>query len=92
VLELPETSEPTFTVAWRGIDDSGIAVSSDLGACGWGRLAALAGDAARIELQTSASITGTPGSVYEFAAWAVDLAGNWSENINLRPQATTRVE
>lgn len=92
VLELPAISEPTFTVSWRGIDDSGIAgyliwVRVDGG--DWQPWLETPPDA--VELQTSAIYTGTPGSTYDFAAWAVDLAGNWSENVNLRPQATTRI-
>ncbi|MCC6803426.1 MAG: hypothetical protein IT319_11110, partial [Anaerolineae bacterium] len=45
-------------------------------------------------LETSAvqaDYAGASGSTYEFALWAVDLAGNWSENIDLVPQAVTTV-
>jgi hypothetical protein len=41
---------------------------------------------------TQGSYTGISGSTYEFAIWARDLAGNWSTNTNLQPQAVTRVE
>jgi hypothetical protein len=40
----------------------------------------------------SAQYTGASGSTYEFAVWAVDLAGNWSANVELVPQAVTHVE
>jgi hypothetical protein len=87
VFALPEISEPVFEVSWEGIDESGIAnfliwVRVDGGDWQpWVNTQA-----------TSAVFTGEAGHTYEFAAWAVDLADNWSENIDLVPQATTRVE
>jgi hypothetical protein len=74
-------------VSWHGEDDSGI--KSFLV---WARVD---GGDWRPWLETtatSAEYTGTPGSVYEFAVWAVDLADNWSTNTDLQPQANTRVE
>jgi hypothetical protein len=87
VNALPEISEPTFTVSWHGEDDSGI--KSFLV---WARVD---GGDWRPWLETSATsaeYTGTPGGVYEFAVWAVDLADNWSTNTDLQPQGNTRVE
>ncbi|RMG73157.1 MAG: hypothetical protein D6711_11410 [Chloroflexi bacterium] len=87
VLALPETSPPDFTVTWEGQDNSGIAsyliwVRIDEGEwTPWLNTEA-----------TSAIFNGEPGRRYEFAAWAQDLAGNWSENINLQAQANTQVE
>jgi hypothetical protein len=87
VQTLPETSPATFTVRWGGQDDSGIA-----GYIVWVRVDG--GDWQKW-LETSdvqADYDGTPGSTYEFALWAVDLAGNWSDNIDLPPQAATTVQ
>ena len=39
-----------------------------------------------------ATYTGSSGSRVEFAAWAVDLAGNWSTNTELAPQAATTIQ
>jgi len=41
---------------------------------------------------TQADYTGSSGNTYDFALWAEDLAGNWSQNIELSPQATTKVQ
>ena len=87
VLALPETSPPTFTVQWGGRDDSGIESF----------LVWVRADGGTWEpwLETSelqADYSGQPGSTYEFAVWALDLAGNWSSNTQLSPQAVTRVE
>jgi hypothetical protein len=87
VLALPETSPPTFTVEWGGRDDSGIAsylvwVRENEG--DWQPWLETA--------ETRAEYSGQPGSSYEFAVWAQDLAGNWSSNTELTPQAVTRVE
>lgn len=86
VLALPQVSEATFTVAWTGQDDSGIDRYLI-----WVRVD---GGEWRPWLETSATsadYTGSPGSMYEFAAWAVDLGGNWSSNTVLEAQAATRV-
>jgi hypothetical protein len=83
---LPAVSAATFTVAWAGQDDSGIAsylvwVRVDDGE--WQPW--LETDA------TAAAYTGEAGRRYAFAVWAVDLAGNWSLNTELTPQTETRV-
>lgn len=83
---LPVISPATFTVYWSGEDDSGIDryliwVRADGGDwTPWLETSA-----------TQAQYTGTLGRRYEFAVWAVDLAGNWSSNIELTPQAVTTV-
>ena len=87
VLPLPATSAPEFIVEWVGEDNSGIAnyliwVRQDGGEWEpWVNTEA-----------TNAIFSGAVGSRYEFAAWAVDLAGNWSLNIDLQVQASTQVE
>ncbi|MBA3872645.1 MAG: hypothetical protein H0X30_26210 [Anaerolineae bacterium] len=80
-------SPATFTVYWSGSDDSGIDHYLI-----WVRV-----DGGKWQpwLETSATqgqYTGQVGSRYEFAAWAVDLAGNWSLNTELTPQAATSVQ
>ncbi len=87
MLALPEVSATTFDVLWLGSDDSGIDRFLI-----WVRVDG--GDwLPWIETpRTSAQYTGIGGSTYEFAAWAVDLAGNWSANSELTTQAVTRVE
>lgn len=86
VNPLPATSTATFTVEWGGVDDSGIdrfmIFAREQGGS-W--------DIWQETAETSAEFFGTPGITYEFAAWAVDLAGNWSTNINLEVQASTTV-
>lgn len=85
---LPVVSPATFTVSWGGQDDSGIA-----GYLVWVRV-----DSGQWEpwledvTQTEATFTGESGRRYEFAVWAVDLAGNWSLNTELTPQAVTSVQ
>ncbi len=87
VLPLPATSPASFTVEWTGEDDSGIAnyliwVRKNDGEWEpWVNTDA-----------TSAIFTGEIGSTYAFAAWAVDLAGNWSPNVDVQVQASTRLE
>ncbi|MCC6803665.1 MAG: hypothetical protein IT319_12350 [Anaerolineae bacterium] len=84
---LPLYSPATFTVRWSGDDDGGIA-----GFIIWVRVN---GGNWQKWLETTdlqADYTGTPGDAYEFALWAVDLAGNWSSNIDLLPQAATIVQ
>jgi hypothetical protein len=83
---LPAASPPTFTVQWSGVDNSGVASYLV-----WVRVN---GGTWEKWLETSAvqaDYAGASGSTYEFALWAVDLAGNWSENIDLVPQAVTTV-
>jgi hypothetical protein len=87
VLELPAVSAPTFRVSWYGEDNSGIDRFLI-----WVRVDGGEWQPWLETPQTSADYTGTPGKTYEFSAWAVDLAGNWSTNVDLRPQAATRVE
>ncbi|NDJ63216.1 MAG: hypothetical protein GYB67_19000 [Chloroflexi bacterium] len=83
---LPAVSPPTFTLVWSGADDSGIAeyivwVRVDGGDWSpWLQTAA-----------TLAEFTGEAGRTYDFAVWARDLAGNWSANVDLTPQASTSV-
>ncbi|MBK8024116.1 MAG: hypothetical protein IPK19_22465 [Chloroflexi bacterium] len=84
---LPEVSGATFLLAWTAEDDSGIAEYVV-----WVRVD---GGDWQPWLQTRdefATFTGTPGVFYEFSLWAVDLAGNWSTNLDLNPMTATRVE
>ncbi|MFN8563627.1 MAG: fibronectin type III domain-containing protein [Anaerolineae bacterium] len=87
MLALPETSPATFDVHWGGQDDSGI--SSYIV---WVRVDGGDWQKWQETADVEAAYTGTPGSTYEFALWAVDLAGNWSENVDLPPQAMTKVQ
>ncbi|HLV35339.1 MAG TPA: fibronectin type III domain-containing protein [Spirillospora sp.] len=85
---LPVVSPPTFTVSWGGQDDSGIASYLV-----WVRVDGGVWQPWLEETTaTQASFTGEPGRRYEFAVWAVDLAGNWSLNTELSPQAVTSVQ
>jgi hypothetical protein len=87
VEALPLFSPANFTVHWGGQDDSGIASYIV-----WVRVN---GGTWQKWLETSdvaAEYAGTPGNAYEFALWAVDLAGNWSQNVDLLPQAATIVQ
>ncbi len=87
MLAMSVISPPTFTVYWSGQDDSGIKTYLI-----WVRIDH--GDW-QPWLQTSATqaqYTGSSGHTYEFAAWAQDLAGNWSLNTELTPQAITSVQ
>jgi hypothetical protein len=86
-VPLPEVSPPTFNVSWEAQDESGIESYTI-----WVRVDGGTWQTWLQTAQTSAIFTGSPGRTYEFAAWAVDLAGNWSENIDLEPQAVTTVE
>jgi hypothetical protein len=87
MLALPVVSPPVFTVAWSAQDNSGI--ESYLV---WVRVDGGDWQPWLETTATSAQYTGASGSTYEFAVWAVDLAGNWSSNIELEPQAVTHVE
>jgi hypothetical protein len=87
VLALPEVSPPTFDVSWAGSDNSGVERFLI-----WVRIDGGAWQPWIETARTSAQYTGVSGSTYEFAAWAVDLAGNWSSNSELTAQAATRVE
>lgn len=83
---LPAESAPTFTVRWGAQDDSGIA-----GYIVWVRVNGGAWEKWLETSATQADFEGAAGNTYEFALWAVDLAGNWSQNITLLSQAVTRV-
>ncbi|GAB4527375.1 MAG: hypothetical protein OHK0046_45110 [Anaerolineae bacterium] len=87
VLALPPVSPSTFTVRWEGQDNSGIDYYLI-----WVRINGGEWTPWVETPLTSADYTGVSGNTYEFAAWAVDLAGNWSTNTNLQLQAGTRVE
>lgn len=84
---LPVVSPATFTVYWAGQDDSGI--KSFLI---WVRIDGGEWQPWLDTTDTQAQYTGESGKRYEFAAWAQDLAGNWSLNTELTPQATTAVQ
>lgn len=84
---LPEVSPSNFTVTWGGEDNSGIAYYIV-----WVRENGGAWRAWMETDQTSATFTGTSGSRYEFDIWAQDLAGNWSQNVQLSPQVATVIE
>lgn len=84
---LPEISPSSFEVHWQAEDDSPIErylvwVKVDDGE--W-----------RPWLETTSThgvYTGQSGSTYAFAVWALDGAGNWSNNLQLVAQAVTRIE
>ncbi len=87
ITPLPVVSPATFTVYWSAQDDSGIEryliwVRADGGE--WQPWLET--------VDTSSPFSGEAGKTYEFAAWAVDLAGNWSPNTELSPQAVTAVQ
>ncbi len=84
---LPVISPADFVVSWGGEDDSGIASYLV-----WVRANGGDWQPWQETSATSATYTGESGTLYEFAVWAVDLAGNWSTNADLQPQAYTRVE
>jgi hypothetical protein len=87
VEALPLVSPPTFTVRWGGRDDG--AIDHYLV---WVRVNGGDWQPWLETPDTSAAYTGTAGSRYEFAVWAVDTAGNWSLNTELVPQAVTAVQ
>jgi hypothetical protein len=84
---LPEDSPPTFRVQWGAQDESGIASYIV-----WVRVDGGAWQKWLETTATEADYQGSVGNTYEFSLWAVDLAGNWSQNIDLTPQAVTRVK
>lgn len=87
IAPLPAISPAAFTVSWSAREDSGVRL--------YVIFVRVNGGAWQTWLETadtSAVYDGQPGSTYDFAAWAVDLAGNWSANVELQPQASTRVE
>jgi len=84
---LPEVSPTVFTIRWTGMDDSAIDRYMI-----WVRANGGTWQPWLETARTEAEYTGMPGNTYDFAAWAVDVAGNWSINTELQAQATTRVE
>ncbi len=87
VNPLPSRSTSPFTVTWEGQDNSGIAKYLI-----WVRVDGGEWQPWLETTATSAEYTGETGKTYEFAAWAVDLAGNWSDNADLQMQTGTKVE
>jgi hypothetical protein len=85
--DLPPVSPLTFTVTWNGADVGGIDRYLV-----WVRVNEGEWEPWIETSATSGEFTGEPGNTYGFAVWAVDLAGNWSLNTDLQPQAITRVE
>lgn len=84
---LPAVSPETFTVRWNGADAGGIetyVVWVRVNDGEWGPWLETS--------RTEAEYSGVVGNTYAFAVWAVDYAGNWSLNTDLRAQAVTRVE
>lgn len=86
VSALAPTNPSTFTVEWTGTDDSGIQLYLI-----WVRIDGGQWLPWLETTETSAEYVGQAGKQYEFAAWAQDLAGNWSANVQLQPQAVTTV-
>jgi hypothetical protein len=86
INSLPVVSPASFTVSWSGQDDSGIASYLV-----WVRIDAGEWQPWLETTETQAEYTGSAGSIYEFAVWALDLAGNWSMNTEITPQAVTAV-
>jgi hypothetical protein len=87
MLDLPVVSPASFTVSWGARDNSGIDYYLV-----WVRVNGGDWQPWLETGDTSAEYTGESGNTYEFAVWAVDLAGNWSLNTELTPQAVTHVE
>lgn len=87
IVPLPEVSPPVFRVHWLVANNTQVAgyliwVQIDGG--GW-----------QPWLETTATegvYYGEPGHTYAFAAWGVNLAGDWTRNPELSQQAVTRVE
>ena len=88
VIPLPVISPASFNVTWNGQDDSGIASYLVWVRVDGGEWQPWLEDTQ----QTQATYSGESGRRYEFAVWAVDLAGNWSLNTELSPQAVTSVQ
>ncbi len=84
---LPEVSSAVFAVRWNGDDASGIEKFII-----WMRINGGEWQPWLETARNEAYFSGTPGNRYEFAAWALDYAGNWSTNIDLNPQAQTQVQ
>ena len=86
VEALPQSSPATFTVRW-GAEAPGGVVRYLV----WLRVDGGAWQPWLETTRSEADYTGEPGSLVEFAVWAVDRAGNWSSNTDLAPQASTRI-
>ncbi len=84
---LPDTSPVSFTLRWGGNDNSGITEYLV-----WVRVDDGEWQPWQQTNSREALYTGASGSRVEFAAWAVDLAGNWSANLELAPQAATTIQ
>jgi len=87
VLPLPASSNSVFVVEWMGTDNG--AIDRYLI---WVRIDGAEWMPWLDTTRTSAEYIGSSGSTYEFAAWALDTAGNWSTNTELQPQAITTVQ
>jgi hypothetical protein len=83
---LPEISPAVFIVRWQGDDASGVEKFII-----WLRINGGEWQPWLETARNEAYFTGEAGNRYEFAAWALDYAGNWSTNIDLTPQAQTQV-
>lgn len=87
MVALPVISPSKFMVSWLATDDSGIEQYLV-----WVRVNGGEWQPWLETSDTQAEYSGEPGNTYEFAVWAVDLAGNWSLNTELTPQAVTSVQ
>ena len=81
---LPPDSPTEFTLRWGARDESGIDRYLV-----WVRVDDGAWEPWQETDATEAVYSGSAGTQVEFAVWAVDLAGNWSLNTELEPQAIT---
>jgi hypothetical protein len=87
IYPLPEVSPRVFTVRWTVVNNTEVA--------GYLIWVQIDGGAWQPWLETTAAeavYEGEPGRTYAFAAWAVNLAGDWTPNPDLSPQTVTRVE
>ncbi len=87
MVALPITSPPTFRVEWGAVEDGGVERYIV-----WVRVDGGDWSPWLDTNVTSAEYTGERRRFYEFAVWAMDFGGNWSENTTLSPQAATTVE
>jgi hypothetical protein len=83
---LPEISPPQFTVIWGADEDGGVQQYVV-----WVRVDGGEWSPWQETNSISATYSGEVGRRYEFAVWAVDLAGNWSVNTVLSPMVGTDV-
>ncbi|MBZ0303760.1 MAG: fibronectin type III domain-containing protein [Anaerolineae bacterium] len=88
MIPLPVVSPTSFSVTWSGQDNSGIVRYLVWVRVDGGQWQPWLEDTTL----TQATFSGESGRRYEFAVWAVDLAGNWSRNTELTPQAVTSVQ